>query len=83
MIKIKDELKESLDAYIKEHHTQEESTGFIDGFTKAIEQLNILFVSERRELVITFCEWFKENGGFPIDNWEVNHYVDSFIKSNL
>ncbi len=35
MIDTKLELAKALDTYIKEKHTQEECTGFIDGFEKA------------------------------------------------
>ena len=77
-------LKTNLDTYIKEHHTQEECIGFIDGYNKATEQLNLLFVSKRSELLIAFKAYQNGRAGKPNENdvYYVNSYSD-WEKSNL
>ena len=83
MIKTESALKEGLDAYIKEHHTQEECIGFIDGFTKAVEQLNIAVVSNRRELLIAFMLYLKKRSIVTTKTDNIKSRVNLFLKSNL
>jgi hypothetical protein len=54
-------LAECLDVYIKEKHTQEECTGFINGFEKAIQQVKNLNIPDVRKRLSEIKNWINES----------------------
>lgn len=78
MIDTKLELAKALDTYIKEKHTQEECTGFIDGFEKYDALFVKRIVMHRRELLIDLLKWV-DDGYNMGETAEI--IVDDYIKT--
>ena len=78
MIDEKTALAEELNEYIKLEKTQEECTGFIDGFEKALEvvkNLNIDFVSKR-------YAWLKPDGSVS-DTWDEKLHKECLTEDDV
>jgi hypothetical protein len=69
--KKEDMLAKNLDAYIRQKKTQEECSGFIDGFEKCFES--------NREMLIDFANKFNEELGFPGNSEGISEFVDEYL----